>query len=228
MNDTKWDELRLAMYHLGDRHPRWRTKDISGYVSDWDGEWFYHFRQGGYLTIEWVEIQVSWPDQDAAVLELLQQIHVPGHRIENGFRVYGFARQGTQATRRLGRARLQRLSARVHHGPGIAGGPPAESERPGKNLVQHGLGVKDLPPVGKEGESPVTKVASQLKFRLTQLSSAASMLREKEWGVNARREEVAKARAMLLSELTNSAVPPSGRYCRRLGKQFCLPYLAGA
>jgi hypothetical protein len=94
MNNTKWNELRLAMYNLGDLRPLWRTLDVSGYVSSWDGEWFYHFREGGYSSIEWVEIQVESADQDAAVSELLKQIHVPGHRIEKGFRIYGYARDG--------------------------------------------------------------------------------------------------------------------------------------
>ena len=52
MNNTKWDQLRLAMYDLDDFSPRWRTKDLSGYLSDWDGEWFHHFRTSGYETIE--------------------------------------------------------------------------------------------------------------------------------------------------------------------------------
>ncbi len=94
MNDTKWDELRLAMYGLGDMHPTWRTKDLSGYICPWDGEWFYHFRTGSYGTVEWVEIRVGTPEQDAAVYEALRQIHVPGHRIEGGFRVYGYTRDG--------------------------------------------------------------------------------------------------------------------------------------
>ncbi len=94
MNDTKWDELRLAMYHLGDLRPRWRTKDVNGHVCQWDGEWFYHFREGGYSTIEWVEIETSSADQDAAVLELVRVIHLPGHRIDQGFRVYGYVQEG--------------------------------------------------------------------------------------------------------------------------------------
>jgi hypothetical protein len=95
MNQTKWNELRLAMCGLHGLSPRWRTKDlIRGYVSSWDGEWFYHFRDGGYSTIEWVEIWVSTPDQDAAVETVLRQIHVPGHRVEHGFRVYGYTRDG--------------------------------------------------------------------------------------------------------------------------------------
>ena len=68
MNDTKWDELRLAMYGLGDLRPRW--------------------------SIEWVEIQVLSADQDVAVPALLREIHLPGHRIETGFRIYGYARDG--------------------------------------------------------------------------------------------------------------------------------------
>ncbi len=89
MNGTKWDELRLAMSALGELHPQWRTKDRSGYLSPWDGEWFYHFRQGGYKTIEWVEIQVISPVQEASVLARLRAIHVPGERTEHGFRVFG-------------------------------------------------------------------------------------------------------------------------------------------
>ena len=94
LNNTKWDELRLAMYNLGDLRPFWRTKDLSGYLSLWDGDWYYHFREGGYVSIEWVEIQVFSAAQDAAVLALLREIHLPGHKIEQGYRIYGHARDG--------------------------------------------------------------------------------------------------------------------------------------
>jgi len=94
MNNTKWNELRMAMYNLGELRPRWRARDLSGYVTDWDGEWYYHFQDGGYASIEWVEIQVLSAEQDAAVHALLREIHVPGHRIENGFRVYGYSNDG--------------------------------------------------------------------------------------------------------------------------------------
>ena len=94
MNDTKWEELRLAMYNLGTLHPRWRTKDLSGYLSPWDGEWFYHFRNGGYDSVEWVEIQISSLEQDAAVFASLKAIQVPGTRIQCGFRVYGYTAEG--------------------------------------------------------------------------------------------------------------------------------------
>lgn len=89
LNWTKWEELRLAMDGLGPLHPRWRTRDLAGSLSPWNGEWYDHFRQGGYLTIEWVEIEVATLEQEAAVLGLLRQIHVPGERTEPGFRVFG-------------------------------------------------------------------------------------------------------------------------------------------
>ena len=94
MNDTKWEELRIAMHNLGDLRPRWRTEDLSGHLSLWDGDWFYHFRSDEYKSIEWVEIQVLSVEQDAAVFAQIRRIHLPGHRIEQGFRIYGYAREG--------------------------------------------------------------------------------------------------------------------------------------
>jgi hypothetical protein len=94
MNDTKWDELRRAMYGLGELSPAWRTQDVSGYLSPWDGEWYYHFREGGYASIEWVEIRVTSPAQHAAVLASLREVHVPGEVVDQVFRVYGYAAVG--------------------------------------------------------------------------------------------------------------------------------------
>jgi hypothetical protein len=83
------------MYGLGTPHPKWRTRDrVSGYVSDWDGEWYYHFRSGGYATIEWVEIAAVDTVQREAVRTALQHIHVPGEEIPTGFRIYGFTEAG--------------------------------------------------------------------------------------------------------------------------------------
>jgi hypothetical protein len=95
MNDTKWDEVRTAMCGLGDLSPRWRTRDKeSGYVSPWDGEWFYHFRLGGYGTIEWLEIATVDENQRSAVVEALRKVHVPGEHLPSGLRVYGYVQSG--------------------------------------------------------------------------------------------------------------------------------------
>jgi hypothetical protein len=95
MNNTKWEELRIEMYELKQLCPLWRTRDVkTGYVSDWHSGWYYHFNEGGYETIEWVELQIENSEQYTAVEEQLKSIHVPGHEIEGGFRVYGFVKEG--------------------------------------------------------------------------------------------------------------------------------------
>jgi hypothetical protein len=93
MNDTKWDELRLAMYRMEGLSPRWRTLDVeNGYLSEWDREWYYHFRTGAYKCIQWVEIAVDNDAQRLAVLRELVRIHVSGEKTESGYRVFGYAR----------------------------------------------------------------------------------------------------------------------------------------
>jgi hypothetical protein len=95
MNDTKWDELRLAMYGLGPLSPKWRTLDVeNGHLSDWDGEWFHHFRSGGYKFIKWVEIAVENAEQTRAVVTELARVHVPGTPTETGYRVLGYVELG--------------------------------------------------------------------------------------------------------------------------------------
>ncbi|WP_205200289.1 DUF6678 family protein [Burkholderia sp. Cy-637] len=94
MNDTKWEELRAAMHALSDA-PQWRNKIVgTGYVSPWDGEWFHHFRNGGYADLEWVEIKVNSLSQEQAVLAALKAIHLPGHRTDVGFKIYGHLKPG--------------------------------------------------------------------------------------------------------------------------------------
>lgn len=94
MNDTKWKEIQRAMYGLSES-PLWRTRCVTnGFVSDWDGEWFYHFSEGGFKDIEWVEIQSNNEEQSVSILALLKAIHVPGVKTENGFKVYGYIKKG--------------------------------------------------------------------------------------------------------------------------------------
>ena len=96
MNNAKWEEMRLAMYGLGELHPKWRTRDLgTGFVSPWDGDWFYHFRSSGYSTIEWLEIKISDDAQRSAVVEALRAIHVPGEDQGDVLRIYGHVPSGT-------------------------------------------------------------------------------------------------------------------------------------
>jgi len=90
MNNANWEDLRQAMDGLAAHRPKWRAKDISGYLSAWDGEWFDHFRNEGYASIEWVELHVASSEQRAIVPAALREIHLPGEETEHGFRIYGY------------------------------------------------------------------------------------------------------------------------------------------
>jgi hypothetical protein len=90
MNDTKWEEIRLAMndYPKG---TQWRIKNVdSGYVCNWDGDWYYHFRIGGYNTIEWLEIKFNNEEMKNDIINILRKVHVAGEILDNSIKVYGY------------------------------------------------------------------------------------------------------------------------------------------
>ena len=93
MNDTKWDELRLAMYAL-DPAPAWSTLSTNGYQSSRDAEWFHHFGDGGYGYIVHVDIFAADQAMRQRVENALRSIHVPGEETAEGFRVFGYAADG--------------------------------------------------------------------------------------------------------------------------------------
>lgn len=95
MNNTKWDELCNTMHSL----PFtifWRTKDINtGYISDWDSDWFYHFKlennkvtQDAYKSIEWVEIRTD--NGREQIIDVIRKIHLPGEIRDNSIIIYGY------------------------------------------------------------------------------------------------------------------------------------------
>lgn len=90
MNNTKWEEIRLAMYEYP-ATTKWRLKNIdNGYLINWDSEWFYHFRSGGYNNIEWLEIKVDDEEMKIAVTNILRKIHVAGEILKNSIKIYGY------------------------------------------------------------------------------------------------------------------------------------------
>lgn len=94
MNNTKWNEVRIGMYGLGELSPRFRVRNLnSGHVSDWDGEWFYHF-VGRHEEDEWVEVAVTSAVQREAVLSILRAVGVPCVATEAGFKIFGYAPLG--------------------------------------------------------------------------------------------------------------------------------------
>lgn len=94
MNNTKWNEISLTMYS----YPitvQWRVKNVDNeYISNWDGEWLYHFKLDGYNTIEWLEIKVDNEDMKNGIANILRKIHVPGEVLKNSIKVYGYKKNG--------------------------------------------------------------------------------------------------------------------------------------
>ncbi|KGR89393.1 MULTISPECIES: DUF6678 family protein [Ureibacillus] len=94
MTNTKWEEIREAMFNYP-IDQLWRTKDIeTGYICPWDGEWYYHFKLGEFETIEWLEIKAETDEIRNDVLKILNKIHVPGEVFDNVIRVYGYVETG--------------------------------------------------------------------------------------------------------------------------------------
>ena len=84
------------MYELGQWSPRLRVKDIEAtQPGPWDGEWYYHFREGGYGSMEWVELQLKDESQRDDVASTLASINLPGVHTIGGFIVYGHVMPGT-------------------------------------------------------------------------------------------------------------------------------------
>ena len=95
MNNTKWNEIRLAMSSFPTTI-QWRTKDIeTAHISTWDSEWFYHFINEGYKCIEWMEIKTETEIIKNEVLAIFKNVHVPGKILEDKIRVYGYVEVGT-------------------------------------------------------------------------------------------------------------------------------------
>ena len=89
MNNTKWNEIRLAMYNIP-YTIKWRTKDFeNGYISQWDGDWFYHFASGSYKNIEWLEIQFTSETKEL-IINKLKEIKVPAELLENSVKIFGY------------------------------------------------------------------------------------------------------------------------------------------
>lgn len=90
MNNTKWNEIRLAMVSM-EYPPLWKITFLNGYESTVDGEWFYHFSEGGYLDIQYLDILTNSVEHHAMVGTILRAIHLPGMETAIGYRILGYA-----------------------------------------------------------------------------------------------------------------------------------------
>lgn len=90
MNNTKWDQIRVAMVSM-ESSPLWKIIFLNGNESAVDGEWFYHFSEGGYLDIQYLDILTNSVEQHATVGTILRAIHLPGMETSTGYRILGYA-----------------------------------------------------------------------------------------------------------------------------------------
>ncbi|MGW9997415.1 MULTISPECIES: DUF6678 family protein [Pantoea] len=90
MNNTKWNKIRLAMLSMTSP-PLWKTTSLNGYESIVDGEWFYHFSEGGYSDIRYLDVLTNSFEQHVEVGAILRAIHLPGIETSNGYRILGYA-----------------------------------------------------------------------------------------------------------------------------------------
>ncbi len=54
-NNTKWNELITHFRLCSDWRPSYRSKSITGHISEWDVEWFYHL-PFPFAYVEWFDI----------------------------------------------------------------------------------------------------------------------------------------------------------------------------
>lgn len=63
-NNTRWDELIRHFRRLAGWRPSYRSKSVTGYISGWDVEWFYHL-PFPFAAVEWFDIGL-WEGPTAA------------------------------------------------------------------------------------------------------------------------------------------------------------------
>ncbi|SHH10669.1 DUF6678 family protein [Massilia sp. CF038] len=59
-NNTRWNELINHFRSLTEWRPSYRSKSVTGHISDWDVEWFYHL-PFPFASVEWFDIGLWEP-----------------------------------------------------------------------------------------------------------------------------------------------------------------------
>ena len=101
-NNTKWDELINHFRELQGWRPSYRSKCVTGYVSEWDVEWFYHL-PFPLLSIEWLDVdflqktrehrlppRVTVIDHSEWIAPLLQRIGLDFRQGATMIRIFGY------------------------------------------------------------------------------------------------------------------------------------------
>jgi hypothetical protein len=54
-NNTKWNELISFVRSMSGWRPSYRSKSVTGHISGWDVEWFYHL-PFPFSSVQWLDI----------------------------------------------------------------------------------------------------------------------------------------------------------------------------
>lgn len=99
-NHSRWRSLRDYMINVKGDKPRFRSRCIlNGYVSNWDGEWTYHFSGAGFKNIEWFELRGDVLN-DPQMIAGIVNIQFVGKFVGPALRLYGYLENG-QVARKL-------------------------------------------------------------------------------------------------------------------------------
>ena len=91
-NNTKWNELISFIRDKEKWKPSYRTKSITGYVSDWDTEWYYHL-PFPFISVEWFDISLSSNTNESTdwIIHLVEKIGFEFEVKEDILRIWGYA-----------------------------------------------------------------------------------------------------------------------------------------
>jgi hypothetical protein len=93
-NNTRWDELISYFRNQTGWRPSYRYKLVTGYISGWDVEWFYHL-PFPFASVEWFDIglyevaSVEGRLNKPGVIDLTGDISHIGQAIGFEFKVRG-------------------------------------------------------------------------------------------------------------------------------------------
>lgn len=100
-NDTKWNELISFVRSMAGWRPSYRSKSVTGHISDWDVEWFYHL-PFPFSSVQWLDIGLHQhefvakllppkiTDHSASMIPVLRSIGFEFEVREDVVRLWGY------------------------------------------------------------------------------------------------------------------------------------------
>lgn len=100
-NNTKWNELISFVRGMSGWKPSYRSKSVTGYVTGWDVEWFYHL-PFPFASVQWLDIGLhehtavgrlmppKITDHSAHIIPMIQRIGFESEVRNDVVRIWGY------------------------------------------------------------------------------------------------------------------------------------------